>query len=362
MSASDLSSARGRISRETRSQSFQGEGQALETILTRQLSNQLNNLELIPRNKERVSVIVPNTPSRSPRTSTPSGSPPAPTKLPRAHQYLGPITLPRNRSLSPSSGSDISSIHGEVFTDEVNNENLRISPALAAPGTPLKAPAIVVIGTMEAAAREIHLKDKKLHYKMRSFDPSMLDEGNVSRYDGKMEEFELMAEDLAMSIESLCLDHAATLGKEKVEELQSRMIFVEKEVRDYQKLMSEKVVQVRRNIQSNSTQDGSTFQSESLQLMKKKNEIAQKAVEVMDRDKNERLSETQRELESKKNAALAKAVNKCQSIFDDCDELSSKVCEVEDWEKESNLAISRAMNEIKVWREELRKIVELRRS
>ena len=120
---------------------------------------------------------------------------------------------------------------------------------------------------------------------MRSFDPSMLDEGNVNRYDGKMEEFELMAEDLAMSIESLCLDHAATLGKEKVEELQSRMIFVEKEVRDYQKLMSEKVVQVRRNIQSNSTQDGSTFQSESLQLMKKKNEIAQKAVEVMDKDK-----------------------------------------------------------------------------
>ena len=54
LSASDLSSARGRISRETRSQSFQGEGQALETILTRQLSNQLNNLELFPRNKERV--------------------------------------------------------------------------------------------------------------------------------------------------------------------------------------------------------------------------------------------------------------------------------------------------------------------
>ena len=115
LSASDLSSARGRISRETRSQSFQGEGQALETILTRQLSNQLNNLELIPSNRERVSVIVPNTPSRSPRTSTPSGSPPAPTKPPRAHQYLGPITLPRNRSLSPSSGSDLSSIHGKVL-------------------------------------------------------------------------------------------------------------------------------------------------------------------------------------------------------------------------------------------------------
>ena len=117
LSASDLSSARGRISRETRSQSFQGEGQALETILTRQLSNQLNNLELIPRNNERVSVIVPNTPSRSPRTSTPSTSPPPPTLPPKVNQNLGPITLPRNRSLSPSSCSDLSSIHGDVFSE-----------------------------------------------------------------------------------------------------------------------------------------------------------------------------------------------------------------------------------------------------
>ena len=96
--------------------------------------------------------------------------------------------------------------------------------------------------------------------------------------------------------------------------------------------------------------------------MKKKNEIAQKAVEVMDRDKSDRLSETQRELDSKKAAAIAKAAKKCESIFDDCDELSTKICKVEDWEKESNLAISRAMNEIKVWREDLRKIVELKRS
>ena len=264
LSASDLSSARGRISRETHSQSFQGEGQALETILTRQLSNQLSNLELIPKGNERVSVIVPNTPSRSPRTSTPSGSPPPPTNPPKVNQYLGLISLPRNRSLSPSSGSDLSSIHGDVFIEPVNRESSRISKALAAPGTPLplKAPDIVVIGTMEAAEKEIHKKDKKLHYKMRSFDPSMLHEGNLNSYDGKMQEFELMAEDLAMS----CLDHAATLSEEKVQELESRKTFVENEVRDYQKLMCEKVVQVRRNLQSNTIQDGSTFQSEVCSL------------------------------------------------------------------------------------------------
>ena len=168
LSASDLSSARGRISRETRSQSFQGEGQALENILTRQLSNQLDNLELIPRDNERVSVIVPNTPSRSPRTSTPSGSPPPPTLPPRVQQNLGPITLPGNRSISPSSCSDLSSIHGDVFSEPVNTQSSRISSAFAAPGTPLNVPAIVVEGTMEAAEKEIHKKDRKLHYKMRT--------------------------------------------------------------------------------------------------------------------------------------------------------------------------------------------------
>ena len=363
LSASDLSSARGRISRETRSQSFQGEGQALENILTRQLSNQLDKLELFPRDNERVSVIVPNTPSRSPRTSTPSSSPPPPTLPPRVNQNLGPITLPRNRSLSPSSHSDISSIHGDVFSDPGNLESsTRISAAFAAPGTPLQVPAIVVVGTMEAAEKEIQQKDRRLHFKMRSFDPSMLDEGNVHRCDNKMQELELLTEDLAMSIEDLCLDHAATLGTEKVKELEARKILVESEVRHYQKLMNAKVVEIRENVSTNSIQDGSSYQSESLQLKKKKNDIAQKTLEIMDRDKNDRLSETQREIDLKKAAALAKAANKCQSIFDDCDELSSKINEVEDWEKESNLAISRAMNEIKVWREDLKKIVELRRS
>ena len=200
LSASDLSSARGRISRETRSQSFQGEGQALETILTRQLSNQLDKLELIPRDNLRVSVIVPNTPSISPRTSTPSSSPPPPTFPARVCQNLGPIVLPRNRSISPSGCSELSSIDGEVFSEPDNLEaSSRIALALAAPGSPLKAPAIKVTDTMEAAEKEVNQKDRKLHYKMRSFNPNVLEEGNLNRFDDKMREFEVMAEDLALA-------------------------------------------------------------------------------------------------------------------------------------------------------------------
>ena len=158
---------------------------------------------------------------------------------------------------------------------------------LAAPDTPLKASAIVVIDTMEAAEKEIHQRDRKLHIKMRLYNPSMVNEVNLDDYKGRMKEFESIAEDLALSIEDLCLDHAATLGTNKVKELESRRIFVENEVRNYQKLMDEKVLQVRKNVHANLIQGESTFQSESLQLMKKKNEIAQKAVEVMDRDKSD---------------------------------------------------------------------------
>ena len=124
---------------------------------------------------------------------------------------------------------------------------------------------------MEAAEKEIYKKDRELHYTMRSFDPSMVDEVNLHEYDDRMKEFRLMAKDLALSMEDLCLDHAATLGTAKVKELESRRILVENEVRHYQKLMNEKVAEIKKNVQSNSIQEGSTYQSESLQLMKKKN-------------------------------------------------------------------------------------------
>ena len=53
-------------------------------------------------------------------------------------------------------------------------------------------------------------------------------------------------------MEDLCLDHAATLGTEKVKELEARKILVESEVRHYQKLMNAKVVEIRENVSTNS--------------------------------------------------------------------------------------------------------------
>ena len=60
-------------------------------------------------------------------------------------------------------------------------------------------------------------------------------------YSVEMKEFGLMAEDLALSMEDLCLDHAASLGATKVKELEDRRILVENEVRHDRKLMDEEL-------------------------------------------------------------------------------------------------------------------------
>ena len=231
LSASNLCSARGRIRRESRCQSFQGEGQSLDLHLTRQLSTHLNKLELIPRENERVSVIVPNTPSRSPLTSTPSNSPHPPPFPRRVCHTLGPITLPRNRSPSPCC-SDISSINGEVFSDPEGIESSsKLSLAQAAPGTPLLVPPVTVTNTMEAGEKDVKRKDEKLHYRMRTMDPTIVNEASLHKFDPMMKEFEEMAEDLCMAVWNLCLESETVLGAEKVKALKDRQVFVENEVR-----------------------------------------------------------------------------------------------------------------------------------
>ena len=144
LTVSDLSSARGRISRESRSQRVQSEGQSPETLLTHQLSVKLDKLELIPRDQERASVIA-RTPSRSPITSTPSTSPIAPPLPPKTCQSLGPIILPGSRSHSPTC-SDLSSISKPQFLSQTASGVL-----------------ICITETMEAIERECWLKKNKLY-------------------------------------------------------------------------------------------------------------------------------------------------------------------------------------------------------
>ena len=102
----------------------------LDSVLHRDLSRRLDSLVLIP-SQDRESVIA-RTPARPISTSTPSNSPNHPPLPPRSSQLLlAPPPPPRSRS-SSFSGSELSSIHGEVFAD---SENLspRLNPPLPSP-------------------------------------------------------------------------------------------------------------------------------------------------------------------------------------------------------------------------------------
>ena len=208
LSASKLASALGRIRRETRSQVSQSEGQTSEAVLThkdsipvltRQLSNKLDRLDLFSKDNEQPTVI--QTPSRNPQTSTPSNSPsPSPlSNPPRTCQTLGPfIVPPRSRSHSPNC-SDISSIHGDPFSEDEQPLIDRLA-ALKGFDSVIKAPVIVVTGAMEAAEKEIVRRLNSLEYKMRSFTPDVLAFGQLATLQAKMDIIDALMEEISLLV------------------------------------------------------------------------------------------------------------------------------------------------------------------
>jgi len=140
---------------------------------------------------------------------------------------------------------------------------------------------------------------------MRSFAHSDINEGNLNRYDAKMDEFDELAFDFTMAIENLCVDHGATLGADSVQALESHKIMVEKEVKHYKNLMDTQVMQVRKSVNCNSSQV-SSFQADNLLFMK--NEIAQEALEVKEEEKAVELF-VQSETDVKSAAPIDKPVD-----------------------------------------------------
>ena len=206
----DQCRATGRLRRESRSQSAEGSGQTSLRVLTHNLSSRLNNLDLIPKEQERSSVII-QTPRRIPKASTPRNSPEAPLLSPRNCQSLDPIILPRSRSHFPTC-SEVSSINGEVFSDVENQitDQSKVTPkvplsrAVQAIGTLDRAPVIYVTGTMEAAEKEVTEKSRKLCIKMRIYQLDDLDEGSFDEHLPKMNAMEELLDDLLLSIERIC--------------------------------------------------------------------------------------------------------------------------------------------------------------
>ena len=192
----DLASAYVRI-REDAASSGQECGEALDSVLRRNLSRRLSSIVLEEENSSSISrqyqareSVITRTPTRTATTSTPSSSPiPPPIPPKRCQNLVPPIPIhpAKSRSCTLSgSCSDVSSIQGEVFIDEEIDlpvpsfEDQIVSTNPAAP-TP---EAILKIKMDEA---ESNLVDKTVELKILMNDFDVLDINQETIHDYKEE-------------------------------------------------------------------------------------------------------------------------------------------------------------------------------
>ena len=187
----------------------------LDSVLHKQLSKRFNSLVLIP-SQDRESVIT-RTPSRSIATSTPAVSPnPPPIPPKRCQSFLGPILPPKSRSCSPTC-SEVSSIHGEVFSDS-ESFSFQGLPSIAPPPRNIQnIPEVCVTDTMEDAEEAIYRRSQDLVFKLQDFDPNDLDETYLDFYREKLSEIDEILQEIVRKIQNLVLDYKTTIKAQRKE-------------------------------------------------------------------------------------------------------------------------------------------------
>ena len=360
LNVQELSSANKRVAREDRDSRAKGDlGQSFVPLLARQLSNKLDKLDLVSKEQGRASVIA-HTPSRLPTTSTPSNSILAPPVQPRSCETAGL----ESGQVHSGSCTDISSINSEVFETQ-NIQEVQV-PSVSIPKVPFPSvsitkpamgsnPVLYIAGSVIPEEQNILLNERRLYFKMRDMDPSEVTRDTIHTLDSEMKEFTKDLSDLVISIEELLMSKASELGQERVSQWRSQQDHIERVAKDYKRRMYQQAGQVRtsmnqvqaqlQQVDLNSQLGTSSFQSEQLAFMKKQAE--------------ERNDETVRDANEKRSAAMERALKKCKVIHDKVDDLSALVNKVPyyTWNKESDLSVSEAMNEIKKWQEDLEKII-----
>ena len=343
--ALDLSSASGRLRRESLCQEGQLTRQTFVPILANQTKSVLDNLVLIP-DQSRPSVIT-LTPSRIPRTSTPSNSPKVPHLTPRSCELRESSHLQQPQH---SECSELSSISGDVFFDsEGHSLSKSIKPL------PLLKPPVLEINTMDNEAKEINGKYRKLLRKIRNFSVNDLNEVSIKNYDKYMEQLNEIFDNLIDSIESFCEDFKVELGNEREKEWLCHRDKIESDVRSYKNSMEVRLAELQRNSSIPGNTSSVSLQAEQLQLMKEQTNLSKRAHS----ERQEQLEESKRDEELKqKTSATARAKAKCEAVIADANELKEELNAVDpsDWETESDLAIERACLKIKSWRKSLDKI------
>ena len=340
-----LCGAVGRVRRESRLSTEEGNECSYVSPLNKQLLVKLSKLDLIESNKGRASVIAQNT--SKPNTSTPSSSFTNPPIPPSSCPSFG-----ADKSKTHSSCSDISSIE-EVFHEAVPEGYI---PAVPHPNPPPSAEPDQLL-MMEEEIQKLNSRRNRLYRMISMFDENDVNASTVSRVEVKVESVEQFALDLADDIDELLMMYGNHLDEPTATSWKDTLKKIVEDSKSYSTRMFAKVDTVRGNAAPSGAQgasmiDNSSFMSEKLKLLKKQNEI-------LEAEKMNRFNQSTSEANAKHTAAVAKAKNKTDAIEADVKALEEKLSKVElgKWKDESDLVIARGMRELKTWNDEMSSIV-----
>ena len=342
----DLSQVTARIEREVQSSQFAGssQGQSCLKQLRKSVTDRISSCDLLEIQSQRPSVITP-TPPISPKDKDCRASTPLNQTLPIPPNHSSCVSIGQiDLHIPPNSPtcSEISSIGGEVFLEEVGvDSNIisylgRILPSQKS--IPHSVPTVGQVSspTMEEAVDILEEKLNLLKHRMRMYPVSHLHAGNVDQHESKMKDREQLLEEIFLANSKLLKKFSSQLGQERTNELKDKIPTIEKEFLAYVESFASKLQELK-NIPS-------------------MHNLAPVEIPSMG---NLTLSET---FQGRQNAAKKKVKAKVDAIMEDLVTLSKKACKVEDWTAASDLMISRAMKENEKLRKEFVRINNVRRN
>ena len=207
---------------------------------------------------------------------------------------------------------------------------------------------------MEEAVASVKLKLKKVENKMRKLPLANFGPPELILFDSHMTALDDAMEDFLASVDGFCVRYEADLGEENVLEWENKKTTLEIAVVAYQTGMRKKAFELKASNPAPAQQEDDVenlnVQMQTLALRKKEVEIQEKT-----------LAAKEKELVDARNRAIAKAKIKCDAIVADCKNLNKKI-DIEFLADFSNIDISRMMKEKDKWKDELEKIVELKRN
>ena len=369
--ALNISSAAGRLRRESQQQSDQVSEPGLVSVLSRHNTRNLEKLVLLDTDEQTTPVRsfslnqfrnilrsdYRSTVIRPVATSTPSSSPP------RNSLVTGLVCEQVSVIVTPS---EVSSVGGDVFFTEEDLSG-QVEPVVPIERVHLdpEEPADI----MEQVIKDVKEGQRLLRVLKRTFTVNDLNEISLkSRLPAHMEKLEKLSEETMLKFDELTEDYGDELGSERKTEVVNAMAAFEHDVRTYRSGLEARFAQLQVVSQQagagagghggelNSSRDQSAFQEEQLRVLR----------EQLEQSKRETTSKEAilvREALDAKTKAIAKIKLKAKSVLEDAKDLSDLInkVEIESWSEQDDWLVIQTRRELKSWEEKLKGITAMHR-